>query len=83
YPVGAYGQSVVQGVRPSDHYFVTANGNKLHGWFYQVAGAKHVIMWSHGMGANISYGRSFYNLFIKNGNSVFAYDYQGYGRSEG
>ncbi len=83
YPAGAYDQPNVDGITPSDHYFKAVDGNSLHAWYYQAPGAKHVVLWSHGQGANISYGKRLYSIFISEGNSVFAYDYEGYGRSEG
>lgn len=38
---------------------------------------------SHGNGGNLAARDEIYDLLLRTGNSVFTYDYQGYGRSEG
>lgn len=83
YPVGDYKPVAVRGIVPSDHYFSGPGGVKLHAWFYQVPGAKHVLLWSHGNGGNVSLGKRYYDIFLAMQDSVFAYDYEGYGKSEG
>jgi fermentation-respiration switch protein FrsA (DUF1100 family) len=83
FPDGDYTNPVVAGVKASDVYFKTSNGNLLHAWFFKVPNERHVVLFSHGNGANWSVRRSLVAKFIKNHQSVFAYDYQGFGRSEG
>lgn len=46
-------------------------------------GGKQVVLFSHGNGGNLTNRIPLIAMFLKDGVSVFIYDYQGYGRSEG
>ncbi len=63
--------------------FRSANGRKLHGWFFELPGTKRVFLFSHGKGENIFAKLDSAKLLLMCGGSVFMYDYQGYGMSEG
>lgn len=67
-----------------DVWMTTADGVKLHGWFFRAAQpAKGTVLYSHGNGGNLTYVRGTTETLAKRGLDVFIYDYRGYGRSEG
>lgn len=66
-----------------DVYFQAKNGNKLHGWMFEVPAARYTFLFNHGNGANLSYRTDELALLLGTGSSVFTYDYEGYGLSEG
>lgn len=83
YPLGRYVNTAVHGIKPNDVYFESTSGSKLHGFIYKVPGAKRIVLISHGNGGNMSLRAHLAFMFLREGTSVFAYDYAGYGRSEG
>ncbi|MCD6413044.1 MAG: alpha/beta hydrolase [Elusimicrobia bacterium] len=71
------------GLNYEDVYFETSDGIKLNGWFVpQPAGGK-VILFCHGNADNISFFCDSIKQFRDLGFGVFAFDWRGYGRSEG
>lgn len=70
-------------VSRKDVVFRSANGKKLRGWFFELPGTKRVFLFSHGKGENIFAKLDTAKLLLLSGGSVFMYDYQGYGLSEG
>jgi alpha-beta hydrolase superfamily lysophospholipase len=70
-------------VTRKDVTFRSANGRKLKGWFFELPGTKRVFLFSHGKGENIFAKLNSAKLLLQCGGSVFMYDYQGYGLSEG
>ncbi len=64
-------------------YILLRSGKKIHGWYYKVANAAKVILFSHGNAGNLSSRNSILDLLTKTGASVFIYDYEGFGKSEG
>jgi pimeloyl-ACP methyl ester carboxylesterase len=66
-----------------DVSFPSSNGARLHGLFMTLPSANHVMLISHGNGGNITTRLVLAEALLKCGNSVFLYDYQGYGQSEG
>ncbi len=74
---------LVSGCQKRDVYFTARNGNQLHGWLLSLPTAKRIFLVSHGNGGNIASRLTLAEALIKSGNSVFLYDYQGYGRSQG
>jgi uncharacterized protein len=70
-----------------DLYFTTDDGVKLNAWFYP-APANHtkrqeVFLLCHGNAGNISHRLTQYAALLELGVAVLAFDYRGYGRSEG
>jgi fermentation-respiration switch protein FrsA (DUF1100 family) len=67
-----------------DAWFQSADGTKLHGWYLSSDKPKAVILYLHGNGGNITYDAVVYR-FLKNhlNATTLAFDYRGYGRSEG
>jgi uncharacterized protein len=63
--------------------FRSNNGRLLHGWFFEIPNTQRVFLYSHGKGNNI-FGKLHHVPFLLLcGGSVFMYDYQGYGKSQG
>ena len=68
-------------------WFTASDGVRLHGWFFPAdAGsprAEIAFMLLHGNAGNISHRLPFYEAWLGLGVNVFAFDYRGFGRSEG
>ncbi len=87
-PTAAWGLTPATfGWRWEDVRFEATDGVSLSGWFLPApdgaAHAKLVVLVNHGNGGNISHRASLYALLRDLGLNVFAYDYRGFGRSEG
>lgn len=74
--------------RPFEEVFFTAaDGTRLHGWFFSAtpgskrAGLTFLIL--HGNAGNIGDRLHFYQAWLELGVNLFAFDYRGFGRSEG
>ena len=63
--------------------FQTSDGVKLSAWFIPTRGAKGTLLLCHGNSGNISYDIDTCGIFQRLGFSVLAFDYRGYGESEG
>jgi pimeloyl-ACP methyl ester carboxylesterase len=63
--------------------FPSLNGKKLSGWFIPERSTKKVILFIHGNGGNMDAFVPIMSNAMGAGASVFAFDYQGYGQSEG
>lgn len=70
-----------------DVSFAASDGVKLNGWFMPAptnsARRDWVVIACHGNGGNISHRLGLYQVLLEMGFNVFAFDYRGYGRSEG
>jgi fermentation-respiration switch protein FrsA (DUF1100 family) len=67
-----------------DVHFTSADGTRLHGWFVEHPQPRAVMLYCHGNGEHIAYNDDLLALLRdKLRVSVFAFDYRGYGRSEG
>ncbi|MDX1946691.1 MAG: alpha/beta hydrolase [Pirellulaceae bacterium] len=65
-------------------HFVSADGTKLHGWYFEHPQPRAVVLYCHGNGDHVAYlGPHLAELRRTLGVSIFAFDYRGYGRSEG
>ena len=74
--------------RPVEELFLTArDGVKLHAWFFPSAPdsprSSIAMLICHGNGGNISHRLVLYETLLARGVNVFAFDYRGYGLSEG
>ena len=66
-----------------ERWIATPDKLRLHGWYVPAREARAVLVWSHGNAGNIA-GRVDVALELAaRGLDVLAYDYRGYGRSEG
>ena len=70
-----------------DVWFTARDGLRLNGWFFPAdktsPRAQLVFLLLHGNAGNISTRLGWYQAWLHLGVSVFAFDYRGYGRSEG
>jgi alpha-beta hydrolase superfamily lysophospholipase len=66
-----------------DHHFVTDDGVKLHGWYMPGREAGFTVLHFHGNAGNISHRLHLYRRWHDMGLAVFAFDYRGFGKSEG
>jgi|GEM_PF-1504437 len=67
-----------------DVYFNTADGVRLNGWFVPASNAqKSTVIYAHGNGGNIGDRTEIIRMFTKRGYGFFAFDYRGYGKSQG
>lgn len=66
---------------------VAEDGTHLHGWYFPVSGegprSRLVILHCHGNGGNITGRLTSYSVLLGLGVNVLAFDYRGYGSSEG
>ena len=82
YPQGHW-QPDSFGLQAEDCYFTSADGVRLHGWFFANENASATLIWCHGNAGNISDRLYDLTLLCKLPINVFIFDYRGYGRSEG
>ena len=70
-----------------DVNFTASDGVKLNGWFFPAntnSPRSHLaVIVCHGNGGNISHRLGLYDVLLAAGVNVFAFDYRGFGRSEG
>lgn len=85
-----YGSSPArQNLSYEDVTFSSTNGAQLHGWFVPAGNglttqqAKGTVIQVHGNAGNLTGHWSFIEWLPAYGYNVFAFDYQGYGQSEG
>ncbi len=72
------------GLAYEDVSFNSVDGTRLHGWFLPAPGpAKGTVIFFHGNAENISTHIAAVYWLPAAGYNVFAFDYRGYGRSEG
>jgi hypothetical protein len=81
YPIGDWSPTIIE---PEDAWFAAADGTRLHGWFIEHPQPMAVALLCHGNAGNISnLAESLAILRDRHRLSVLAFDYRGYGRSEG
>jgi len=67
-----------------DVYFDSEDGTRLHGWFVDHPNPKAHVLFCHGNGECVAYLAELLKRYRHEfGVSIFAFDYRGYGRSEG
>ena len=66
-----------------EHRFKTSDGITLHGWYMPHPSARFTVLHFHGNAGNISHRISLYRRWHQLGLYVFAFDYRGYGSSDG
>ena len=75
-----------EGLRYEDVHFTSADGTRLHGWLMPAAPegpAKGSVLHVHGNAGNVSGHYRAVSWLPPAGYHVLAFDYRGYGRSEG
>ncbi|MCH8048103.1 MAG: alpha/beta hydrolase [Planctomycetes bacterium] len=81
YPRGTWSPP---GLKVEDAHFASADGTKLHGWYVSHPRPRAVVLFAHGNAGNLSDRWPVVRLLNERlGVSVLAFDYRGYGRSEG
>ena len=79
-----YGTPARSGLRYEPVSFRSRDGTKLHGWFVPAAGkALGTVIHFHGNAQNMSAHFSYVSWLPRHGFNVLAFDYRGYGQSEG
>jgi fermentation-respiration switch protein FrsA (DUF1100 family) len=66
-----------------ERWIDTEDGRRLHAWYVPRRGSGPVLVWSHGNAGNIDSRRDVLLALAARGLGVLAYDYRGYGRSDG
>lgn len=74
--------------RPAeDVWLKTPDGLRLHAWFFAAdkssPRARFVMLFCHGNGGNLTSRPGYYRAILETGINLLAFDYRGYGRSEG
>jgi alpha-beta hydrolase superfamily lysophospholipase len=71
------------GMSYEDVHFKAADGVGLHGWIVPAEDERGAVLLCHGNGGNISHRLDLISLFHRLDLTVLAFDYRGYGKSEG
>jgi fermentation-respiration switch protein FrsA (DUF1100 family) len=77
-------ETPLDGLVKEDVYFETEDGVRLHAWYCPVDNPTALVLFAHGNGGNITHRAEKLRLLTKRLNvTVLAFDYRGYGHSEG
>jgi len=72
------------GTQFEDAHFASSDGTRLHGWYLDHSQPRAVVLYAHGNGENVGNLESLLQeLRDKHQFAVMAFDYRGYGHSEG
>src|SRR5687768_8514755 len=66
-----------------DVFFQARDGTRLNGWYFPITNAPFAILLCHGNAGNLCHRLELIEILLRAGVTVFAFDYRGYGRSEG
>lgn len=66
-----------------DVWFESTGGLKLHGWWMSQRDAAATILYCHGSSGSIAHRVDVFQGLLRLGVNVLAFDYRGYGKSEG
>ncbi len=81
YPVGDWHPT---GLDQEEVHFQSADGTKLHGWYVTPPQPIAQVLHCHGNGEHVAYLADLLRFFRDEWHlAIFAWDYRGYGRSEG
>lgn len=86
YPSKEYvNNPLIENFSYEDQYFKSSDNIKLHGWLLKPKNRENlgVIFYLHGNAENISTHVNNVLWLVSEGYTVFAFDYRGYGKSEG
>lgn len=83
FPSDFAGVPALEGVGGEDVYFKGQMGQTLNGWYFRKPESEYHILFNHGNSGNLTIRHHISRLMVKAGYSVFVYDYQGFGRSDG
>jgi fermentation-respiration switch protein FrsA (DUF1100 family) len=82
YPHGIW-EPATYGLEAQDVWFETDDGVRLHAWWVPRKKARGSVLYCHGNNGNISTRIEALQQLHRLGLNVLAFDYRGYGRSEG
>jgi uncharacterized protein len=82
HPLGFWNPEA-HGLPAEDEWFEAEDGARLHGWWIPQAGAWGTLLYCHGNNGNITNRIETFQNLRRLGVNLFAFDYRGYGRSEG
>lgn len=71
------------GARIEDIYFQTRDNVRLNAWFIPAKPGKPTIIYAHGNSGNMGDRVDVMELFTRQGYGFLAFDYRGYGKSQG
>ncbi|NQZ60183.1 MAG: alpha/beta hydrolase [Lentisphaeraceae bacterium] len=66
-----------------DLFIKSANGSTINAWYLPAQESKGTVIFCHGNAGNISHRISTLQIWNQLGYSIIAFDYQGYGKSQG
>lgn len=78
-----YGNVTLAGIAATDLSIRVSRSRRLHGWYFRNPASDVVIVYSHSNAGNVYYWSDLIEELLATGASVIAYDYEGYGLSEG
>ena len=82
HPLGFWNPEA-HGLPAEDDWFEAEDGARLHGWWIPHPTAWGTILYCHGNNGNITNRIDAFQSLRRLGVNLFAFDYRGYGRSEG
>jgi fermentation-respiration switch protein FrsA (DUF1100 family) len=82
HPIGFWNPEA-HGLSVEDEWFAAEDGARLHGWWMPHPHAWGTILYCHGNNGNITNRIETFLLLRRLGVNLFAFDYRGYGKSEG
>lgn len=82
YPQGQWNPAK-EGLGFEDVEFASEDGTRLHGWWFQHDDAEMSLVYCHGNRGSIADRVEIFAALLRLKVNVFAFDYRGYGRSEG
>ncbi|MEM1203156.1 MAG: alpha/beta hydrolase [Acidobacteriota bacterium] len=84
YPAGCWDPAEEHGLRVEDIYFDSEDGTRLHGWWIPHRNPRTTLVYCHGNSGSIAERvEIFSHLQRRLRVDLFAFDYRGYGRSDG
>ncbi|MHB8969999.1 MAG: alpha/beta hydrolase [Pirellulaceae bacterium] len=73
-----------EGLSSEDVFFTSSDGTRLHGWYFDRPGATVHVLYCHGNGEDVAALGPYMDVVrARHDVAVFAFDFRGYGRSEG
>lgn len=84
YPAPRGGSRLASAVNAEDVSFESADGTKLHGWYFEKPDAAATMVFFHGNAESVETSGPWIGELAKSLDcSVFIFDYRGYGKSQG
>jgi fermentation-respiration switch protein FrsA (DUF1100 family) len=81
YPKGEW--HLQERARAADVWMTTADGIRIHGWWFATNAADRATLFLHGNAGNVTDRIDYARAVVEAGSSVLVLDYRGYGKSNG